>query len=71
LRTFAPDRLPAVGFDIEQPAFFWLAGQGGYGIQSSPALGDYAACLLRQTDFSEILRSAGLTGAEFMPGRFG
>jgi D-arginine dehydrogenase len=71
LRTFAPDRLPAVGFDIRQPAFFWLAGQGGYGIQSSPALGDYAACLLRQVELSEDLRRAGLTGAEFMPGRFG
>jgi D-arginine dehydrogenase len=70
LRTFAPDRLPVAGFDSGQPAFFWLAGQGGYGIQSSPALGDYAACLLRKENVSEVLQTAGLTGAEFMPQRF-
>ncbi len=69
LRTFAPDRLPVVGFDRDQPAFFWLAGQGGYGIQSSPALGEYAACLLRKVSVSENLRKAGLTGAEFLPQR--
>jgi D-arginine dehydrogenase len=71
LRTFAPDRLPVVGFANDQPAFFWLTGQGGYGIQSSPALGDYAACLLRNEQVSERLLKAGLTGEEFLPGRFG
>jgi D-arginine dehydrogenase len=38
LRTFAPDGNPVVGFAAAQPGFFWLAGQGGYGIQTSPAL---------------------------------
>ena len=38
LRTFAPDRLPVIGFDRQSPRFFWYAGQGGYGIQTSPAL---------------------------------
>lgn len=71
LRTFAPDRLPVAGFDSGQPAFFWLAGQGGYGIQSSPALGDYAACLLRKQNISENLRNRGLSGMEFLPQRFG
>ncbi len=71
LRSFASDRLPVVGFDSGQPDFFWLAGQGGYGIQSSPALGDYAACLLRKTSMSGGLRNAGLTGEEFLPQRFG
>jgi D-arginine dehydrogenase len=71
LRTFAPDRLPVVGFDKNEPAFFWLAGQGGYGIQSSPALGDYAACLLQSNPLSDGLRSAGLTGLEFAPRRLG
>ena len=37
LRTFAPDRLPVYGFDPDIPAFFWCAGQGGFGIQTSPA----------------------------------
>ncbi len=38
LRTFTPDGDPAVGFAAEAEGFFWLAGQGGYGIQTSPAM---------------------------------
>lgn len=38
LRTFAADRTPVVGFDPVAPGFFWLAGQGGYGVQTAPAL---------------------------------
>jgi D-arginine dehydrogenase len=71
LRTFAPDRLPVVGFDQAQPTFFWLAGQGGYGIQSSPALGQYAAASILAQNISNHLRNAGLTGDEFRPERFG
>ena len=46
LRSFAPDRLPVYGFAPEQPAFFWCAGQGGFGIQTSPAAARMAAALL-------------------------
>lgn len=46
LRTFAPDRHPVVGFDGQAPGFFWLAGQGGFGLQTSPALSATAASLL-------------------------
>jgi D-arginine dehydrogenase len=46
LRTFAPDRLPVVGFDEAVAGFFWYAGQGGYGIQTSPALSAFAARLI-------------------------
>ncbi|SEO18974.1 Glycine/D-amino acid oxidase [Salinihabitans flavidus] len=50
LRTFAPDRTPVVGFDPMAEGFFWLAGQGGYGVQTAPAMADLAAALcLRQT----------------------
>ena len=38
LRTFAPDRVFVCGFDPRAEGFFWLAGQGGYGVQSSPAM---------------------------------
>ncbi len=38
LRSFTPDRSPAVGFDPECKGFFWLAGQGGYGVQTAPVL---------------------------------
>lgn len=43
LRSFAPDKTPVVGFDPRAPGFFWLAGQGGYGIQTAPALSALAA----------------------------
>lgn len=46
LRTFAPDRVPVIGADPRDPAFFWLAGQGGYGFQSCPAAARLAADLL-------------------------
>ncbi len=47
LRTFSPDRVPVVGEDPTLPGFFWLAGQGGCGIETSPAVGAIAAELLR------------------------
>jgi D-arginine dehydrogenase len=49
LRTFAPDRTPVAGFDAAADGFFWLAGQGGYGIQTSPALSALAAALIKGT----------------------
>jgi D-arginine dehydrogenase len=44
LRTFAPDRLPVLGEDPRAEGFFWLAGQGGYGVMTAPA----AAALTRR-----------------------
>jgi D-arginine dehydrogenase len=52
LRTFAPDRVPVVGYDPRVSGFFWLAGQGGYGIETSPALSIIAATLLTGKDLS-------------------
>ena len=50
LRSFVADRTPAVGFAADAEGFFWLAGQGGYGVQTAPALSDLAADLcLRRT----------------------
>jgi len=46
LRTFAPDRVPVVGEDPRVRGFFWLAGQGGCGIETSPLMGQIAADLL-------------------------
>lgn len=52
LRTFAPDGVPVVGYDPDCEGFFWLAGQGGCGIETSGALGEIAADMLldRRTD---------------------
>ncbi len=49
LRTFAPDRTPVVGFDPQADGFFWLAGQGGYGIQTAPALAKLVTNLIVKT----------------------
>jgi D-arginine dehydrogenase len=46
LRTFAPDRVFVAGFDPRSEGFFWLAGQGGYGVQSSPAMAQLARYLV-------------------------
>lgn len=46
LRTFAPDREPVVGFDPRTDGFFWLAGQGGVGIQTAPAMAELCASVV-------------------------
>jgi D-arginine dehydrogenase len=46
LRTFGPDREPVSGFDPQAPNFYWHAALGGYGIQTSPALGAFAAAMI-------------------------
>jgi len=46
LRTFSTDGEPVVGFAVDNPNFFWLVGQGGYGIQTAPALSRLAADLV-------------------------
>lgn len=46
LRTFTPDRHPAVGFAPDAEGFFWLAGQGGFGLQTSPAVAAIAESLV-------------------------
>ena len=46
LRTFAPDRHPVVGFAADAPGFLWLAGQGGFGLQTSPVMGQIAAAVI-------------------------
>ena len=54
LRTFAEDRKPVVGYDSESPNFFWLAGQGGFGIQTSPGLGRLASQLILNRDDPDL-----------------
>ncbi|WP_239521038.1 NAD(P)/FAD-dependent oxidoreductase [Pseudooceanicola aestuarii] len=49
LRTFAPDRTPVVGFDPRAEGLFWLAGQGGYGVQTAPALAALTEALVTGT----------------------
>ena len=46
LRSFVADEVPVVGFDCQVPNFFWLAGQGGYGIMMAPSLATLSAELI-------------------------
>jgi D-arginine dehydrogenase len=70
LRTFAPDRTPVVGYSPAAPTFFWLAGQGGYGIQTAPALARVAAALVLGSALPEDLSAQGLEAAAMSPRRF-
>ncbi|WP_293577016.1 FAD-binding oxidoreductase [Phaeobacter sp.] len=70
LRTFAEDRLPVIGYSGQVPGFFWLAGVGGYGIQTSPAVGQIAAALLTGTDMPTNVTKAGVDPALFSPSRY-
>jgi D-arginine dehydrogenase len=69
LRTFAPDRTPVVGYDPQVEGLFWLAGQGGYGIQTAPAIAELAAALLRHDPGAAALVD-GLDPADLSPARF-
>lgn len=69
LRTFTPDRIPVVGPDPREPAFVWLAGQGGYGIQTAPALGEAVAALATTGAFPARLRDEGVAEADLSPRR--
>ena len=71
LRSFAPDRTPVVGFDPRAEGFFWLAGQGGYGMQTSSGMARTAAALIRGEDLPADIRAQGVTPAALSPKRFG
>jgi D-arginine dehydrogenase len=70
LRTFAPDRTPVVGYDREAKGFFWLAGQGGYGIQTAPALSRLAAALVKGEVPPADILACGISVADLSPARF-
>lgn len=69
LRTFAPDRVPVAGWDTTQPGLFWLAGQGGYGIQLAPALAVLGAALIRGDQVPAGILTHGVDPAELAPAR--
>ncbi len=71
LRTFAKDRLPVIGHSSQVEGFFWLAALGGYGIQTSPAVGQIAAALLTDTSIPDVVTQTGLGADVFSPKRFG
>lgn len=70
LRSFAGDGSPVVGADDEAPDFFWLAGQGGYGIKTSAALSRVCAALVRGEDVPDDVKRFGVNAADLSPRRF-
>ena len=66
LRSFAPDRLPIIGRDPDCPEFFWLAGQGGFGIQTAPAVAKLAFSLL----LDDRTPLENIAAATYAPERF-
>jgi len=69
LRSFVADRAPVVGMDVSLPGFFWLAGQGGYGIMTSPAMARAAATLIVERCLPQDLAASGLTPEDLSPAR--
>jgi D-arginine dehydrogenase len=69
LRNFVADRNPVVGFDPAVDGFFWFAAQGGYGIQTAPALSRTGAALLRGEPLPHDVAERGLTPTELSPAR--
>ncbi len=69
LRSFVADRVPTAGFAPDAPGFFWLAGQGGYGLQTAPAMADIAASLLLGEPWPAALAELGVTPEQVRPER--
>jgi D-arginine dehydrogenase len=69
LRSFVADGDLVGGFDPAAPGFFWLAAQGGYGIQTSPAMGEACAALARGLPMPGRIAQCGLTEGMLGPAR--
>jgi D-arginine dehydrogenase len=70
LRSFVPDSVPVVGFEPGVPGFFWCVGQGGVGLQTSPAMSAAGAALIAGRELPEELLAVGLSAGLLGPQRF-
>jgi D-arginine dehydrogenase len=69
LRTFAADRVPVAGFAPDADGFFWLAGQGGYGLQTAPAMAEIVESLVTGVAWPSGLAEAGVLPEQIRPER--
>jgi D-arginine dehydrogenase len=69
LRSFVADKTPVVGYDEQVEGLFWLAGQGGYGIQTAPGIARLVAALVRRRPVPTELAELGVTEAALSPSR--
>lgn len=70
LRSFVADKTLVAGFDPQAEGFFWLAGQGGYGIQTSPTMARVTAGLVAGKGLPADVTDLGVSEATLAPGRF-
>ncbi|WIM09905.1 FAD-binding oxidoreductase [Enhydrobacter sp.] len=70
LRSFVADKNLVVGYDANVAGFFWLAGQGGYGIQTGAAAGRLAASLALGRGLPSDIAELGVTEVALSPARF-
>ena len=69
LRSFVADRTPVVGYDPAVPGLFWCAAQGGYGIQTAPALARVGAALVRGEPLPADVTALGVDPRDLSPDR--
>ncbi|RYY24569.1 MAG: FAD-binding oxidoreductase [Sphingomonadales bacterium] len=69
LRSFVADKVPTAGFAPDAEGFFWLAGQGGYGLQTSPAMAEAVESLMFDKAWPETLSAHGLRPEHIKPER--
>lgn len=69
LRSFVRDKTPVVGYDDAIEDFFWLAGQGGYGIQTAPGIARLTAALARRMPVPQDLAALGVRAMDLAPAR--
>lgn len=69
LRTFAPDRDPVCGSFAQYPGYFVLAGQGGCGFLTAPAMAQSAASLIDLGTLPDALSETGLKPDDLSPER--
>ena len=69
LRTFAKDGSPVIGEDPLMPNFYWLAGQGGHGIQIAPAAAQLLASLAADRPLPESFKRENFDPAWVSPAR--
>ena len=69
LRSFVADGDLVAGYDALRPGLFWVAAQGGYGIQTCAAMGEASAALVRGLPVPQHIQDYGLTAAMLSPSR--
>jgi D-arginine dehydrogenase len=69
LRSFVADGDLVGGFAVDHPAFFWVAAQGGYGIQTAPAMGQACAQLILQRPLPAAIEDQGIDPLQLSPSR--